>query len=121
MLNLNLLVLRCRDIEVSRRFYECLELRFQKHAHGTGPEHYAAEDGDGVMELYPLSQPCEREVEATGLGFTARSLPPVSDALRSSGFDPQPAREQPWGRTFVVRDPDGRRVEVKQLADGDGD
>lgn len=51
MLAINLLVLRCADLERSRLFYELLGLRFTRHAHGSGLEHYAHEDERGVFEL----------------------------------------------------------------------
>jgi catechol 2,3-dioxygenase-like lactoylglutathione lyase family enzyme len=47
MKRLNLLVLRCGDVEGCRAFYEVLGLRFVKHRHGQGPEHYAHEDERG--------------------------------------------------------------------------
>jgi catechol 2,3-dioxygenase-like lactoylglutathione lyase family enzyme len=112
MIALNLLVLRCRDLEASRRFYEALDLRFTKHAHGSGPEHLAHEDERGVFELYPAAgtEPGDR----TGLGFGFHDLDKMFNRLQESGFSPQPIRQNPWGRTFVVRDPDDRRVELKQ-------
>ena len=36
MHRLNLLVLRCRDIEAARQFYECLGMKFEKHSHDSG-------------------------------------------------------------------------------------
>ena len=107
---LNLLVLRCADLEACRRFYELLGLRFSKHAHGSGPEHYAHEDERGVFELYPAAGPGDR----TGLGFGSSELDEVFGRFRDGGYQPQPIRQNPWGRTFVIRDPDDRRVEVKQ-------
>ena len=110
---LNLLVLRCRDLEASRRFYEQLGMRFSPHAHGSGPRHYAHEDDRGVFELYPAGQSAGGD--ATGLGFGSTDLGETSARLAASGFGPQPVRQNPWGRSFVVRDPDGRRVEVKEV------
>jgi hypothetical protein len=112
MRSLQFLVLRCRDLEAARRFYECFEMTFTKHAHGAGPEHYAHEDERGVFELYPAGEGAP--AEATGLGFAAADLSAVREQLARLGLAPQPIRQQPWGRTFVVRDPDGRRVEVKK-------
>lgn len=40
--------------------------------------------------------------------------------LKAQNFEPGEPAEQPWGTTFVVRDPDGRRIEVIQrLCEGD--
>ena len=114
MNRLNLLVLRCRGVERSRAFYEIFGLSFAPHRHGSGPEHYAHEDGRGVLELYPASSPDAGD--ATGLGFSAPNLSPLFDQFAALGFEPTPIRDNPWGRSFVVRDPDGRRVEVLERA-----
>jgi catechol 2,3-dioxygenase-like lactoylglutathione lyase family enzyme len=113
MRTLNLLVLRCRDLEQARTFYECFGMAFEKHAHGRGPEHYAHEDERGVFELYPV--PTDGTADNTGLGFSAGCLEDVSTRLLAAGFAPEPSKQTPWGRTFVVRDPDRRRVEVKEV------
>jgi lactoylglutathione lyase len=112
MERLNLLVLRCRDIERSRAFYEILGLSFTKHAHGSGPEHYAHEDSKGVFELYPSAGAAS--ADETGLGFASPSLQSTWSKLHERGFEPGQIKPRPWGKTFVVRDPDGRRVEVKE-------
>ena len=108
---LNRLVLRCGDLEASRAFYELLGLRFERHAHGSGPEHYAHEDERGVLELYPAKGPGD----ATGLGFASSELDALFVRFDAAGYRPQAIRQNPWGRTFVVRDPDDRRVEVKEM------
>ena len=112
MRSLNLLVLRCRDLEASRTFYELLGLRFTKHAHGAGPEHYAHEDERGVFELYPTS--ALDAAGATGLGFAVADLEGARASLAAAALKPSVIRDNPWGRSFVVRDPDERRVEVTQ-------
>ena len=111
MRGLNLVVLRCRDVERSRMFYELMGMTFEKHRHGNGPEHYAHEDARGVFELYPAKGELG---DMTGLGFEAENLEAVAGHLKGLGFEPSVPTENPWGGTFVVKDPDGRRVEVKQ-------
>src|SRR4051794_35437074 len=100
MRNLNLLVLRCRDIERSRVFYECLGMTFQKHAHGGGPQHYACEDDRGVFELYPLK--ADDPADRTGLGFSQPDLEMAAVRLRRSGFEPGAVQQSPWGTSFVI-------------------
>ena len=112
MRSLNLLVLRCRDVEASRTFYELFGIRFKKHAHGSGPEHYAHEDERGVLELYPSTM--AQGSDMTGLGFACGDLEGLRESMTAKAFAPSPIRENPWGRSFVVRDPDDRRVEVTQ-------
>ena len=110
---LNLLVLRCGDLERARTVYESFGLRFTRHAHGSGPEHYAHEDARGVFELYP-AKGCAAG-DQTGLGFAVSDILGIHQLLAAGGFAPGEPRDNPWGRTFVVRDPDGRRVEVKAV------
>jgi len=109
---LNLLVLRCQDLEKSRSFYKCFGFSFTRHSHGKGPEHLASEETGFVFELYPAVEQTTRD--QTGLGFDASDLAIVSERLVRAGFAPEAVKDNPWGKTFVVRDPDGRRVEVKQ-------
>ena len=110
MRNLNLLVLRSPDIERTSRFYEYFGMTFTRHAHGAGPEHFAHEDERGVFEIYPAKQ--GDAPDKTGLGFAVDDL--VDMHAKLARYQPQAISENQWGKTFVVRDPDGRRVEVKQ-------
>jgi catechol 2,3-dioxygenase-like lactoylglutathione lyase family enzyme len=116
---INLLVLRCNDVAKTRAFYECFGLEFDQHRHGDGPPHLGTMDGMGlILELYPASE--KNPADRTGLGLGAPNLEKIIAALRAKGFEPGSIEARPWGMTFIVRDPDGRRVEVKhELSEGD--
>jgi catechol 2,3-dioxygenase-like lactoylglutathione lyase family enzyme len=109
MKRLNLLVLRCSDLEKSRAFYELFGMTFRMHRHGKGPEHYSCEDERGVFELYPTK---EGEWDRTGVGFSSNDLDADFQRLKDAGRNPEKIQTTEWGRSFVVRDPDGRRVEI---------
>jgi lactoylglutathione lyase len=113
MRSLNLLVLRCGDIERSKSFYENFGLNFVKEQHGNGPAHYSSTDEQGMFELYPSEG---MPPDQTGLGFVSADLDGLHGLLRKNQFAPRDVRETELGRMFVVRDPDGRRVEVKAKA-----
>ena len=110
MKSLNLLVLRCGNIERSKAFYELFGMAFAKHQHGNGPAHFASEEETGVFELYPLEGAA---ADQTGLGFLTGDLDGLHMLMRRNQFAPREIRDTELGRMFVVRDPDGRRVEVK--------
>src|SRR3954469_5258686 len=111
---LNLLVIRSPDIDRSARFYELLGLTFTKHAHGTGPEHYAAELGSAVFEIYPRSDDKDSTSRAR-LGFRVPTLDQTIAALQHSGAKiVSSPKDTPFGRRAVVDDPDGHRVELTQ-------
>jgi catechol 2,3-dioxygenase-like lactoylglutathione lyase family enzyme len=111
MPTLNLLVLRCKDIAVTRGLYAALGFVFERHQHGKGPEHLASESDGFVLELYPAP---DGRADNAALGFAVDDLNSVRQRLVESGFSPGDVRDEPWGRVCVVRDADGRRVELKQ-------
>jgi len=110
MRNLNLLVIRCSNIERSKTFYELFGMAFNKEQHGNGPQHYSCADDTGVFEIYPLEG---QSADQTGLGFVTGDLEGLHMLLRRNQFAPREIRDTELGRMFVCRDPDGRRIEVK--------
>jgi lactoylglutathione lyase len=95
-------------------FYTRLGLQFARHQHGNGPEHFAAELGSGVFELYPLT-PESLSTLGTRIGF---SVPSLDAAIHALAVYPEailsPPKDSPWGRRAVIADPDGHRVELIQ-------
>jgi lactoylglutathione lyase len=112
-ITLNLVVLRSRDLERAVAFYSKLGLRFVKHRHGNGPEHFAAEWPGGVFELYPLSADSP-PTTGTRVGFRVNSVDAALAALQDQVAVVTPAKDSEWGRRAVVADPDGHRVELLQ-------
>ena len=108
--SINLIVIRVRDLEVSRVFYSELGLQFERERHGDGPEHYAAELHELVFELYPArkSGAITNEVR---LGFQVERLAEVLTRLQKMGGDiVTDIQEMEGGKHAVVSDPDGHRV-----------
>jgi lactoylglutathione lyase len=112
----NLTVIRCANIDASAAFYRLIGLEFEKHKHGTGPEHYAASEGTWTFELYPASAKFPAS-SSTRIGFAVESCDEVVDQLLGAGFslDTIPA-DSTWGRRAVVQDPDGHRVELSSAS-----
>src|SRR5262249_24705046 len=81
-LAVNLLVLRCKDIEVTRRFYEQLGLAFVEEKHGKGPQHYAWESRGFVLELYPTAE--GQAPDNVRIGFSTPLLADLAGNLRHS-------------------------------------
>jgi lactoylglutathione lyase len=111
---LNLLVIYSKRIHEAKTFYDRPGLSFQMEQHGKGPEHYAAEIGSIVFEIYPYS---ESGNGVTRLGFRVPSVDRALEGLRQqyeqlnilSGPE-----DSPWGRRAVVKDLDGNRVELTE-------
>ena len=111
---LNLVVLRSPDMPRAVEFYSRLGLHFTRHQHGSGPEHYAAELGSGVFELYPLSADGSSTL-GTRIGFSVPSLDSAIAAISEySTAIISPPKDSEWGRRAVLADPDGHRVELLQ-------
>lgn len=107
---LNLLVLRTRQLDKVKEFYSALGISFTEEKHGGGPLHLAARVGDLVLELYPLPADAGPADASTRLGFVVRNLEAVLARLGAAVVSGPRVTE--WGRRAVVRDPDGRKVEL---------
>src|SRR5438552_1576762 len=57
--SLTLLVLKTRQVEQLRLFYQTLGVELAKEQHGKGPVHFAGRAGDVVIEVYPLPDDAE--------------------------------------------------------------
>ncbi len=110
---LNLVVLRVADLELAAEFYEALGLIFNRHSHGTGPEHLACNQGSFVFELYPATEK-QPVSTSTRIGFSVSLLDEVVDRLTTipGAMLVSPALDSEWGRRAVMADPDGHRVEL---------
>ena len=113
---LNLVVLRAPDIEEAQRFYSLLGLSFTKHAHGSGPQHYAADSGAQVFEIYPQTN-AEDSTKSVRIGFKVRTLDATVARLVEGGAKVISApKDSPWGRRAVTSDPIGHKIELLEDA-----
>lgn len=111
---LNLVVIRSADLERSKSFYEAIGLQFSKERHGSGPDHWAAQLGNLVFEIYPRSS---RDTVGVRLGFEVGSMDAALSALQQLGAEIKaPPIDGPWGLRAVVIDPDGHHVEITQAS-----
>ena len=112
--SLNLVVLRVPDLERAAAFYSAFGLSFAKHAHGKGPEHYAAELGSAVFELYPQVSE-EASTKHVRVGFQVSDAAAVMQHLEEKGGKiVSPLKDSPWGLRAVVDDPFGHRIEFSE-------
>ena len=113
--SLTLLVLRTRQVKQLRLFYRTLGIELAEEQHGKGPVHFAGWAGDVVIEVYPLPDDGSLVDSATRLGFAVENLAEVVQMLQGIGTKiVTESKETVWGLQTVVRDPDGRAVELTQ-------
>jgi lactoylglutathione lyase len=113
MTELTSLVLRCRNLEASRRFYAALGLVLTTEQHGSGPLHYSCQLGATLLELYPASS----TASSVRLGIAVADLDAVVQSVRSLAVrvNREPTAER---RACVLRDPDDNTVELTQANEG---
>ncbi len=115
-IKLNLVVIRVAEMDKAAEFYVQLGVEFTKHRHGSGPEHYSAELGDVVFEIYPRSAEDMGGAE-TRLGFQVASVEAVVSRMEIAGAQiVSPPKDSPWGRRAVIADLDGHRIELTEQA-----
>lgn len=115
---LTLLVLKTPQVEVLRAFYSALGVRFVEEQHGVGPRHYAGQLGSLVLEVYPATNAEDVADRSTRLGFGVEDLEGTIAALRDQGFLHNSPKLLSVGVRAMVRDPDGRAVELSTLPPG---
>lgn len=85
---LDVVVLRCGDLDATVAFYRALGLEFAEEQHGRGPRHFSTQLGTAVVELYPATDRFPADKATIGI---VRDGPVPDDSLT---------------------DPDGRHVMV---------
>lgn len=108
---INLIVLRSDQLQLTRGFYESLGLSFAEEKHGQGPAHLSATTPSGtVLELYPLSGDERPETGTRGvrLGFVVPDVMAVIEAVVVAGGTVMSSDQ----KAAVLKDPDGRKVEL---------
>jgi lactoylglutathione lyase len=111
-IQLNLVVVRSRDINKSVLFYQTLGLDFVKHQYGSGLEHFASEGSLVTFEIYPCTSEASITT-ATRLGFQVDSVDDIVQELEKSGAAIISApKDSPWGRRAIVMDTDGHKIEL---------
>jgi lactoylglutathione lyase len=113
---LTLLVLKTHDQTSLRDFYSRLGIAFTEEKHGDGPLHLAARLSDLVLEIYPLPADAGPMDMTTRLGFGVPELDEKIHHLKAAGTTvvSRPKATE-CGYRAVVRDPDGRTVELTQI------
>ena len=111
---LTLLVLKTRQVDRLLAFYQALGIEFAEEQHGQGPCHHAGHLGAVVIEIYPLTDEVTVD-SSTRLGFSVSDLAEVVRGLEGIGtiIVKQPMQTAS-GLQAVVKDPDGRSVELTQ-------
>jgi hypothetical protein len=111
--SLSLVVLRSGRTDAMRNFYAALGVELKPEQHGSGPVHLAGRAGAVVLEVYPMTE--GREEERVRLGLTVPDLSAALQVLAAQGVAAQVGpTATSWGLRAVVRDPDGRAVELYQ-------
>lgn len=110
---LKLIVLKTHDVESLREFYIQLGFEFVQEQHGNGPVHFSASLGDGILEIYPLKTGQDPDT-TTRLGFTVSNLETIMAKAAESERVVSTPRQTDWGLRAVMKDPDGRVVELYQ-------
>lgn len=100
------------DMERSIEFYE--KLGFEVDYRG-GPVWTAFQGDDGVLALHLVEDMPEGSRVAVSL-VAPKPLEATVENLTDAGIEPSPIEEQPFGRSTVVRDPDGLAIQINEHA-----
>lgn len=112
------LIIFTDKLEAVVEFYSAIGVPLELEQHGDGPVHYACDLGLTHFAVFRSGPGEAAEFRSGGssfAGFTVNSLEAALDAARSVKAEVvQPPTEYPWGWRALVKDPDGRVVELFQ-------
>ncbi len=115
-MRINLIVIRTKNIKELAGFYSKLGLEFKYHQHGKGPFHYSSELDKTVFEIYPLLKSQEKADNSLRLGFDVKELDQLISEFDKEGLEVvSRPRQSEWGYFAVIKDLDGRKIELKEL------
>ncbi len=96
-ITLTLLVLRTRQVEQLRAFYQTLGVDLVEEQHGKGSVHFAGRAGDVVIEVYPFPDDGNPVESFIRLGFAVENVAEVIQALEGIGIKiVTPPKETAW-------------------------
>lgn len=122
--DLGSLILFAADVERTAAFYRALGVALESEQHGDGPVHHTcalgsthfavfAARGDGPAQDDGAPARDHRAAGAQFFGLTVSDLDATFHAAHALGAEVvQEPRSYSWGRRALVRDPDGRVVEL---------
>jgi hypothetical protein len=116
-ITLRLLSLKSRQVLRLRPFYKALGVDLHEENPRSWPYYLIGTIGNTVFEIHPLTARCGETDTTTRLGFAVEDLAMVIQTLQGLGalIDSEP-RQTRWGMQALVRDPDGRTIELYQDA-----
>ena len=114
-MEINLIVIQTDRPKELSEFYEQIGMQFEYHQHGKGTWHYSAEIGEIVFEIYPLLKNQENPDKSLRLGFTIKNLDETIEELKKRNVEiVREPKDSEWGCFAIIRDLDGRKIELKR-------
>ena len=116
MTELGALILFSANLDRAVSFYRALGLPLESEDHEDGPKHFACELGPthfAIFEGDPGTTPSFRSAGSSMPGFAVDSIEEAHTTMKNlQAAIIQEPTEYPWGPRMLVKDPDGRTVEI---------
>lgn len=114
-MEISLIVIRTDKPKELSLFYEQIGMKFIYHKHGAGKWHYSSEIGQTIFEIYPLLKTQQTPDISLRLGFAIKNLDATIKKMKEVGTVViREPKESEWGYFAVVKDLDGRKVELRE-------
>jgi len=113
-MEINLIVIRTNNPKSLAEFYGLIGIDFDHHKHGNGSWHYSSEIGKLVFEIYPLLKNQQSADKSLRLGFDVENLDEIIVDLKKNDIEiVSEPKESEWGYFAIIKDLDGRKIELK--------
>lgn len=99
------------DPSTTAAFYTQFGIAFVEERLGSGPIHYAFQDGSLTVELYPTTKSTAPGGVGTVIGFEVDDIEQANSIVEVNDIEiTEKLKTTAMGRRVIVRDPDGRHV-----------
>lgn len=108
-----IVIYSCNLVE-SNEFYSKIGFNVQKHKHGDGAQHLVCENGDVLLEIYPLpSSNNHNKTKNIKIGLKVASHATILNEFEFfKKYLYIPPKETEWGRKMSLIDPDGYIIDL---------
>lgn len=98
-----------KNIDITKRFYECLDLKFVSEQHGKGPQHYSYSFKDSLLEIYP--ETTAKKDRISFIIFVDNIEYILGEAVKHGGKILENITNENSKR-LIIEDPDGRTIRL---------
>lgn len=113
---INLIVLKVKNIERTRQFYNQFGFVFKSEQHENGHQHYSFNINGLIFKIYPALADLSNLTQNIRLGFQVENLSQLFTNITDIEKIISPPQNTPFGFRAVIKNHDGHVIELTEIS-----